>query len=64
MDQLCFILLVLCISISSSLSCLALSVICVYDNHCRVRLSVQLFTKESKYGEKNSRQQTPSSTYD
>ena len=58
MDQLCFILLVLCISISSSLSCLALSVICVYDNHCCVRLSVQLFTKESKY-----RKKTPDSRH-
>ena len=39
-------------SVPLSLSCLALSVICVYDNHCCVRLSVQLFTKESKYRKK------------
>ena len=54
MDQLwSFILLVVC---ALALALLSVSVICVYDNHCCVRLSVQLCVhqKQSKVRQKKS----------
>ena len=63
MDQLwSFILLVVC---ALALALLSVSVICVYDNHCCVRLSVQLCspeTIESTTKKFIDRLQTPSSS--